>query len=242
MTSAQTDRRLEPAGPALVVREARPDEWAEAGMVVQAAYRGDDDPATLDAANRAYLEHVADVADRARTCTILVADLDGELAGCLTLVPGPESPYAETERPGEAGIRMLGVDPRRQGRGVGRALMRAAIERARAAGARRLTLVVRADNPPAHALYRGLGFRRAPGRDFSPSPATRSLTFSLPLAAPSTGSAAATGATASAAVMTASSKTRERARAETRVVRASAAPPGQGCTAPCRDGVYDRGR
>lgn len=161
---------VEPAGRSLVVREARPDEWAVAGAIVQAAYRGDDDPATLDAPSRAYLDHVADVADRARTCTILVALLDGELAGCLTLVPGPGGPYAETERPGEAGVRMLGVDPRRQGRGVGRALMLAAVERARAGGAQRLTLVVRADNPPAHALYRKLGFRRAPERDFTPSP------------------------------------------------------------------------
>ncbi|HET7728174.1 MAG TPA: GNAT family N-acetyltransferase [Candidatus Limnocylindrales bacterium] len=181
MTSPGASRVLEPADRAPVVREARPEEWAAAGAIVQAAYRGDDDPATLDAPSRAYLDHVADVADRARTCTILVALLDGELAGCLTLVPGPGGPYSETERPGEAGIRMLGVDPRRQGRGVGRALMLAAIERARAAGARRLTLVVRADNPPAHALYRRLGFRRAPDRDFTPTPGVELQGYELDL-------------------------------------------------------------
>ena len=181
MTSRGVPHRLEPPDRGLVVREARPEEWAAAGAIVQAAYRGDDEPATLDAASRAYLDHVADVADRARTCTILVALLDGELAGCLTLVPGPGGPYAETERPGEAGIRMLGVDPARQGRGVGRALMLAAIERARAAGARRLTLVVRADNPPAHALYRGLGFRRAPDRDFTPAPGVELEGYELDL-------------------------------------------------------------
>lgn len=69
--------------PGLVVREARPDEWAVAGAVVEAAYRadplyagGDDD----------YLRHVADVADRARTCRILVAVDGGVIRGCLTLV------------------------------------------------------------------------------------------------------------------------------------------------------------
>lgn len=153
--------------PGLVVREARPDEWAVAGAVVEAAYRadplyagGDDD----------YLRHLADVADRARTCRILVAVEGGVISGCLTLVPGPESPYAETEGPGEAGIRMLGVDPGWQGRGVARALMDAAADTARGWGRRRLTLVVRAGNGRAQRLYEGLGYRRAPARDFEPIP------------------------------------------------------------------------
>jgi len=45
-----------------------------------------------------------------------------------------------------------------QGQGLGRELVRAAVERARARGCRRVELDVDEDNAAARALYRGLGF------------------------------------------------------------------------------------
>jgi ribosomal protein S18 acetylase RimI-like enzyme len=53
----------------------------------------------------------------------------------------------------------LGVVPERRGRGVGRLLMGALLERARAAGLRTLTLEVLASNTPARRLYEGAGMR-----------------------------------------------------------------------------------
>lgn len=50
------------------------------------------------------------------------------------------------------------VDPAAQGRGVGRALMEAAMAWASERGARRFELYVRSDNPRAIGLYRSLGF------------------------------------------------------------------------------------
>ncbi|MEU8545003.1 GNAT family N-acetyltransferase [Streptomyces sp. NPDC048717] len=55
-------------------------------------------------------------------------------------------------------IQGLAVDPGARGRGVGRALLRAAGERARAEGATRLTLRVLGHNAPARALYVSEGF------------------------------------------------------------------------------------
>ena len=52
----------------------------------------------------------------------------------------------------------LAVDPAAQRRGVGRALLGAAIEEDRRRGARRLTLHVLATNTGARALYAACGF------------------------------------------------------------------------------------
>lgn len=58
----------------------------------------------------------------------------------------------------EAEILTLAVAPAARGRGLGRALLQAAIKQAHATGAQTMFLEVGADNPPALALYAGLGF------------------------------------------------------------------------------------
>jgi len=56
-------------------------------------------------------------------------------------------------------VHDLAVLPASRGRGVGRALLSAAEERARARGCSKLTLEVREDNAGARGLYRERGFR-----------------------------------------------------------------------------------
>ncbi len=60
----------------------------------------------------------------------------------------------------EGEILTLAVCPAKRRQGIGRALVQAAAELARAAGASRLFLEVGVDNPAALALYEGLGFAR----------------------------------------------------------------------------------
>lgn len=57
-----------------------------------------------------------------------------------------------------ARIYSLAVDERAQGRGVGRALIEAALASAARAGCTRLSLEVRPDNETARTLYRKCGF------------------------------------------------------------------------------------
>jgi ribosomal protein S18 acetylase RimI-like enzyme len=161
------------------IREARPDELPAAGEVVVEAYL------TLPGARRrAYLDEVRDAVGRARHCPVLVAvDQGGRVVGSVSYVPGPGNPFAELERDGEAGFRMLGVAPDARGRGIGRRLVEACIGRARADGRFGISILSTPAMTAAHALYRDLGFVREPERDRE-LPEVTLLAFRLPLRPP----------------------------------------------------------
>lgn len=138
------------------IREATAEEHAEAGRVTAAAYEGlVRDPS--------YLERIAAVADRAPRTIILVAVDDGTIVGSLTLElsrrVNPDDDPLEAHR---AHIRMLGVAPDHQGRGIGKALMHDAEARARAAGKTEMTLHTTEPMATARAMYAGLGYERSP--------------------------------------------------------------------------------
>jgi ribosomal protein S18 acetylase RimI-like enzyme len=84
----------------------------------------------------------------------LVAELDGTLVGYVRLgFPTPLASNAHVRQ-----IRGLAVADAARGKGVGRALVRAAVEEARRLGARRITLRVLGHNTPARRLYESEGF------------------------------------------------------------------------------------
>jgi ribosomal protein S18 acetylase RimI-like enzyme len=76
---------------------------------------------------------------------------------------------------------MLVVDPEAQGRGVGELLVRTCLERARAAGKRRMVLSTAEGMTAAHRLYERLGFKRAPERDWTPLPGITLLIYTREL-------------------------------------------------------------
>jgi ribosomal protein S18 acetylase RimI-like enzyme len=138
------------------IREAFPDEHDRIGRVTADAYRG-------LVRDERYLQRIADVGDRAGRTQILVALQDGEIVGSLTLelttrVNAADDPL-EAHR---AHIRMLGVAPAAQGRGVGAALMLEAERRAIAAGKREMTLHTTEHMTSARAMYDHLGYERLP--------------------------------------------------------------------------------
>ena len=85
---------------------------------------------------------------------VLVAVADGEVAGYVRL--GHPTPLAASDH--VLMIRGLAVDPPRQRLGIGKALMDAAADEARARGARRLRLRVLAHNEAARRLYDRSGY------------------------------------------------------------------------------------
>ena len=82
---------------------------------------------------------------------------------------------------GEAEILTLAVAPQARGKGLGRALLQAAIKKARTMGAQTMFLEVGTDNPAALALYAGLGFAKVGMRKGYYS-GTDALVLRLPLA------------------------------------------------------------
>jgi putative acetyltransferase len=85
---------------------------------------------------------------------VLVAEIDGEVVGNLGLHPASKSP-----RRRHAGTLGMAVRDDFQRRGVGRALLSAAIDLAdNWIGYARLELTVYTDNAAAIALYRSVGF------------------------------------------------------------------------------------
>lgn len=165
--------------PSLEIRAVRPDEHAAAGALVVAAYRS---LAGLPL-DDGYAGTLADVAlrDGDDGAEVLVALDDGELCGCVTFVPGAESRWAEQLEAGEASIRMLATAPAAQGRGIGRALLEACLERARHLGRSGVFLHSTPWMTAAHHLYCDAGFVRVPERDWSPSTEVPLLAFRLAL-------------------------------------------------------------
>ena len=163
----------------MTIREALPAELDAAGEIVVRAYETLPGPSHPE-----YRAFIRDAAGRARHCSILVAidDASGELLGSVSYVPDARNPYADLERDGEAGFRMLGVAPEARGRGVGEALVRSCIDRARAADQSGIAIATVPTMEAAHRLYERLAFRRAPDRDLEPVPGVRLWAYVLPLA------------------------------------------------------------
>jgi ribosomal protein S18 acetylase RimI-like enzyme len=87
-----------------------------------------------------------------------------EVLGACTFVHDPASPWMEWTEPGEVELRLVAVDPAAQGRGIGEALVRDCMARARALG-RPMVLHTTQDMTTAQRIYERLGFRRVPERD-----------------------------------------------------------------------------
>ena len=156
------------------VRRVSPSEHAAVADLTAGVYRGEG----LSSAD--YEPALRDVPSRARSATVLVADVDGRLAGAVTVATrGGE--WAEQSVPGEAVIRMLVVDPEVRGAGVGKALVRACLDAARADGCTVVRLSSQEEMAAAHRLYERLGFVRTPSFDWYPVPGLFLRTYALPL-------------------------------------------------------------
>ena len=166
------------SAPALAGFEVRPigdDEISALSALTVAAY------GELDMHIGDYRDELADVAGRARDAAVLVAVDNGRVLGGVTYVGDAANVYAEFDDVDGAGIRMLAVDARERGRGVGAALVEACVELARAEGRRRIVLHTTDAMDAAQRMYRRLGFTRAVARDWRPRPDVALLGYELVL-------------------------------------------------------------
>ena len=163
----------------VVVRAVAPAETdlvGACGVLVAEVYGGEQ--LLYDADD--YLPVVADAMPRARDAVLLAA-LDGDdLLGSATYATAG-GPWAELARPGEAEMRMLAVRAQARGRGTGRILTQACLERARAAGCARFVLSSGPQMTSAHRMYEAMGFVRTPDRDWAPTPGVDLVTYAYGL-------------------------------------------------------------
>jgi ribosomal protein S18 acetylase RimI-like enzyme len=146
---------------AVEIRDARPEEYAETGIVTADAYR--EFFSATDLAS--YLDEVADVEGRAPRTSILVAVDADRIIGSATLeLDGRTDEDAGPLGPDEAHIRMLGVLPDARGAGVGTQLMTECEARARLAGRTRMTLHTTTRMRAAREMYMSLGYERTEDR------------------------------------------------------------------------------
>jgi ribosomal protein S18 acetylase RimI-like enzyme len=161
----------------VIVRDALPEELTRVGDLRVTAYRADGFLAEPPAS--AYAD----------TLRALGADGQGEI---LVAADGPtllgtvmlqfSAHGGEVlRRPDEAEIRALAVAPGARGRGIGRALLAAVMERAGERGIRYLVLLTQPEMQAARSLYTRAGFERLPVRDWSPGPGITLLAYGRPL-------------------------------------------------------------
>ena len=158
----------------LIIRPAREADLPAVGAITVEAYSVD---GFVDAHDD-YAKTLADAASRFRDAELLVAadSGSGEVIGSVTVVH-PATPYAEISQPGELQFRMLSVASSARGRGVGEALVRTVIDRARAVGAGQVVLSSSEKMLAAHRLYERLGFTRLPDRDWTPLPGLKLMAY-----------------------------------------------------------------
>jgi ribosomal protein S18 acetylase RimI-like enzyme len=164
----------------VMIRDARADEYPVVGELRVAAYQA----LGLLPEGSAYAETLRGFGFDGE-CAVLVAcdEADGGILGTITVEPfGPHSELARDET--EADLRAFAVAPGAQGRGVGRELLAAAIERAAKRGVTQLRLCTQPAMNAAQALYASSGFTRTPELDFEPAPGVTLRAYSLPALTP----------------------------------------------------------
>lgn len=158
----------------MVIRDAHQDEFPEIGEIRVSAYLADG----FLSPESGYIPRLRELGSDGGG-PVLVATDDAVIIGTVMLQIWPSGELLRA--PGEAEIRALAVRPEARGRGAGRALVGAVIERAAGLGVRQLLLLTQPEMKTAHCIYQEAGFTRLPDRDTSPEPGVDLLAYGLDL-------------------------------------------------------------
>jgi GNAT superfamily N-acetyltransferase len=164
----------------LTLRDSRPEELDEVARLVRDAYR-QYAPIMPSQAWQSYEADMMDVRSRLSESQLIVAELDGQLAGSVTLYPDASHTSLEGWPEGWGGVRLLAVHPKYRGRGIGRALMEECIRRCRLHGMTAIGLHTTEMMVVACRLYEEMGFVRIPEYDFHPGPGAVVMAYRLDL-------------------------------------------------------------
>jgi ribosomal protein S18 acetylase RimI-like enzyme len=185
-------RRRSTVASLLHIRNAAAADRDTVATIVRTSYREFAkvmEPSAWEGLREAVDGALRDGIDRAE---VILAELDGEAAGCVFLYPPHTGAYGDWALPADSPeIRLLSVLPTARGHGVGRALTEECIRRARERGAHEVGLHTSRSMRAAIDLYASMGFERRPDLDFHPAGAEPVLGYRLRLGG--SGGAAGTG-------------------------------------------------
>ncbi|HEX8737495.1 MAG TPA: GNAT family N-acetyltransferase [Pyrinomonadaceae bacterium] len=87
---------------------------------------------------------------------LIIAEMDGEIVGTLQITFTPSISFQGGKR---ATVESVRVDEKYRGRGIGKELMKWAINRAREENCLAIQLTTNAERKDAHRFYENLGFK-----------------------------------------------------------------------------------
>ncbi len=155
----------------LHVRDARDGDRDAIRDVTMSAYQ--EYAALMSAHWEGYRQSILTTLDDVTPAEQIVAELDGAIAGTVLLYPAgtvfttPDGRRVTLTWPE---VRLLAVAPPARGKGIGAALVRECMRRARQSGATVITLHTTDVMRVAMAMYERMGFIRVPDLDFHPAP------------------------------------------------------------------------
>ena len=152
------------------IREAREGDRAAAQEVTLAAY---EEYAKIMPPPfwEGYKNNIMEAIDEVGSAQHVVAEYAGKIVGSVLLYPPAASAYGASADGGASvpEMRLLAVDPVLRGHGIGNALTRECVQRARQLGAPALGLHTTDMMQTAMQMYERMGFVRVPELDFHPT-------------------------------------------------------------------------
>lgn len=164
----------------LVIRDARSEELNDISLLIKEAYVEYQHSLPREPW-KFYLENIMDVDSRLAVSELIVAELDKQLVGAVTLYLEASSSSQEGWPEGWAGVRILAVRPACRRRGIGRSLMEECIRRCRKLGIKAIGLHTGPAMTIGRKMYEDMGFVRAPEYDFEPRPGVIVVAYRLGL-------------------------------------------------------------
>jgi ribosomal protein S18 acetylase RimI-like enzyme len=150
------------------IREAGTGELAEVEALVEGAYQ-EFRPLMPDGVWERWMDNLKEII-HAPEGVLLVAEYRGRPEGAVKFYPDAAQARQGQWPAGAASIRMLAVRGASRGRGYGRLLTQACLDRARELAIPTIFLYTGTFMAAARQLYEKLGFRRAPEFDRDPGP------------------------------------------------------------------------
>lgn len=153
------------------IRNANPEEFETIGKLMVAVYsqldgfpKPDEQPAYYN-----MLAHIGDLTKKPDTELLVAVSADGSIAGAVVHFNDMQqygSGGSATKEKDAAGFRLLAVDPVARGKGVGKLLTTACIQKARDKKLSQVIIHSTRAMQIAWKMYEGMGFNRSEDLDF----------------------------------------------------------------------------